>query len=119
MAPFLFGRSFFERHAELVADIVRGMGPDAGARALMAAQAWAARSFPGEALARQVSCPVLCMAGLEDTLTPREDVRASADLLPRGRYLEIPDAGHSLLLESPRVFEAALSFAVEGAMPPT
>lgn len=110
IAPFLFGSSFQAHRPELVADIARGLRPDDAARALIVAQTRAVQSFEGEALARAAACPTLCVGGGEDTLTPAADVRATAELMPHARYLEIPDAGHSLLLESPAVFDAVLEF---------
>lgn len=110
LAPFLFGSSFHERHPEVVRDILRAVRPRAEARTLMAAQARALPDYDGTALAPRVRLPVLCLAGSEDTLTPPGEVAATAALFPDGRFEEVPQAGHSLLLESPRTFEAILEF---------
>ena len=114
IAPFLLGRTFHEARAQVVTDLVRGLRPDADARALMIAQARALQEFDGRALAQDLTVPALCIAGGEDTLTPAAEVRATAALIPGARYLEIADAGHSLLLESARAFEAVVEF-VRGA----
>lgn len=111
MAPWLFGRDYFDRHPELVADIVRNMRLDTAARQLMIAQTRAAPTFDGERIARAVTCPVLCIAGAEDTLVPPAAIRATAAALPDSRYVEIPEAGHSLLLESRQAFEMLLELA--------
>lgn len=110
LAPFLFGRSFSARQPDLVADIVRGMRPSDDVRELMVAQARAARAFDADDCLGRVSCPVLFLAGGEDTIAPAADVRATARLAPRSTVVDIPDAGHSMLLESSRAFEEVVAF---------
>ena len=41
--------------------------------------------------------PVLVLAGSQDLRTPAEDARRVADLFPRGRMLEVPRVGHSVV----------------------
>jgi 3-oxoadipate enol-lactonase len=91
------------------------MRPDRATRSLMVAQARAARSFAADAEARRLTCPVLCMAGTEDTLVPAADVAATAALIPHAEYAEIEAAGHSPLLESPAAFERVLAFLAASA----
>ncbi|MEM7205575.1 MAG: alpha/beta fold hydrolase [Planctomycetota bacterium] len=110
IAPFLFGSTFIEERPKVVDDIVRAVRPGEQARGLMAAQARAQSDFDGEGRARALRCPALVVAGTEDTLTPPADVRATADLIDGAQYLEIEDAGHSLLLESARVFDEVAAF---------
>lgn len=112
LAPFLFGRTFHDRHPQVVDDIVRASRPPAATRELMIAQARALLDFElGTAsIAATITAPVLCIAGNEDALTPPEEVAATASSLPNGRYLEIPGAGHSLLLEQPATLTATLDF---------
>lgn len=117
LAPFLFGATFHDRHPAVVRDILRAIRPDPAARAFLAAQARALDGFDGAALAARVQRPVLCLAGLEDTLTLPAEVEATAALFTRARYEAVRDAGHSLLLESPGVFEAVTAFAREAATP--
>lgn len=117
-APFLFGRTFHERHPQVVADVVRATNPTAEGRALMAAQCRALRAFDGEAVARACDVPVLCLAGAEDTLTEAEDVAATARLLRRGRSAVVPGAGHSLLLESAAAFAEVVAFLREARSAP-
>ena len=89
VAPFLIGKSFHERNAALVADIARGMQPDASLRALMVAQARALADFDGASLARAVRCRTLVAAGLEDTLTDARDVAETARLIPGARVRRV------------------------------
>lgn len=111
VAPFLFGSTFHAERPQLVDDIVRAMRPTPQARRLMVAQARGLHAFDGAVFARGWPGPTLCVAGGEDTLTPAAEVRATAALWPAAAYLEIEDAGHSLLLESGRVFAAVVQFA--------
>ncbi|MCC6669874.1 MAG: alpha/beta hydrolase [Planctomycetes bacterium] len=113
VAPFLFGRTLFRTRPELVADILRWFRPDEDGRALMVAQAEGLQHFAGESLAAGIQVPVLCVAGAEDTLTCPDEVEETARLLPRGRYLCVAGAGHSLLLESPATFDTLLAFLRE------
>ncbi len=110
IAPFLFGQSFHRQHPAAVTGMLRAARPSGGARQLMAAQARALQSYCGRAAAAALTCPVLCVGGLEDHLTLPEEVRETAALIPGAELLWIPDAGHSLLLESPSTFEAVLDF---------
>ena len=112
VAPFLFGGTFHRERPEVVDDIVRAMRFELATRRLMVAQARALQRFDGVPMAGAYAGPALCVAGTEDTLTGADEVRETAALLPGGRYLEIARAGHSLLLESPAVFEAITSFAL-------
>ncbi|MCA8941523.1 MAG: alpha/beta hydrolase [Planctomycetes bacterium] len=111
VAPFLFGRTFHQNLPAVVDDIIRATRPTADARALMQSQAKALRSFDGLSLCQAVRCPTLCVAGLEDTLTGVDEVRTTAEAIRTAEYLEIADAGHTLLLESPATFDAVCSFA--------
>jgi pimeloyl-ACP methyl ester carboxylesterase len=69
---------------------------------------------------QQCDRPVLLICGAEDTITPPAVMQAMEELLPRGRLLVVPAAGHLVPLEAPEIFcEAVLAFlglpvAVEG-----
>ncbi|HEU4541882.1 MAG TPA: alpha/beta hydrolase [Jiangellaceae bacterium] len=51
------------------------------------------------AVAALPSLPVLIVGAEEDRLTPVEHSRELADLLPEAEYVEVPEAGHMVLLE--------------------
>jgi pimeloyl-ACP methyl ester carboxylesterase len=69
---------------------------------------------------QQCDRPVLLICGAEDTITPPTVMQAMEELLPQGRLLVVPEAGHLVPLEAPEIFcEAVLAFlglpvAVEG-----
>lgn len=55
--------------------------------------------------------PVLLICGAEDTITPPAVMKKMEEILPQGRLLVVPDAGHLVPLEAPEIFcEALLSF---------
>ena len=110
VAPFLFGRTFLASRQSVVDDILRGMKPTADSRAFMRAQARALQQFDGEADARSCRVRTLCLAGAEDTLTEPTDVAATSQLIAGSRYRCMPDAGHSLLLETAAALDEVAAF---------
>ncbi|MGB8388284.1 alpha/beta fold hydrolase [Mycobacterium sp.] len=56
---------------------------------------------------RSISVPVLVIGFADDVLTPPHLGREVADALPKGRYLQIPDAGHLGFFERPDAVNAA------------
>jgi pimeloyl-ACP methyl ester carboxylesterase len=109
-APFLFGETFLNQRPGVVDDIVRSTKPSAASRTFMQAQAQALGSFDGESLCRQVVWPTLCLAGSEDTLTLPREVAATAARIAGAEHHCVPDAGHSLLLESATAFDRVVEF---------
>jgi pimeloyl-ACP methyl ester carboxylesterase len=59
-------------------------------------------------LLARTEVPVLVVAAREDRVIPAAAQRATADVLPQARYVEIPDAGHMLPLEQPSALAGAL-----------
>src|SRR3989442_10979312 len=85
--------------------IIRENTPPGVAPAL---RAMAARPDSTPLLPR-IGCPVLCLAGEEDVLTPPEVVRGMAEQMPLARAMVIPLAGHLTNLEAPEAFNDALA----------
>ncbi|HEY1268518.1 MAG TPA: alpha/beta fold hydrolase, partial [Candidatus Binatia bacterium] len=56
----------------------------------------------------EIRCPVLCIAGAEDVLTPPEKVRDMAERIPVARAVNVPGAGHMVNLEAPDAFNCEL-----------
>lgn len=56
----------------------------------------------------QIALPALVLRGAEDAASAREPMQAMAKLLPRGRFVEIPGAGHAAPYEQPEAFVALL-----------
>ena len=110
MAAFLFGATFHQNRPMVVADIVRSMQFDDASRSLMIAQARCLQGFDGSSIAAGVTCPVLCLAGAEDTLTGPHEVQATAEMLADARYHLVERAGHSLLLEAAQALTTSIAF---------
>jgi 3-oxoadipate enol-lactonase len=70
------------------------------------------RATPPEALAA-LTMPVLCIAGEEDIVIPPETVRILADTVPNGRFVSVPQAGHSVYFERPLEFNRILARFLE------
>jgi pimeloyl-ACP methyl ester carboxylesterase len=56
---------------------------------------------------RSIAAPVLVIGFADDIMLPPYLGREVADAIPKGRYLQIPDAGHLGFLERPDVVNAA------------
>jgi pimeloyl-ACP methyl ester carboxylesterase len=62
-----------------------------------------------------IDVPVLVVCGEHDAITPPAECRRLAEVLPRGRYVEIAGAGHLSALERPDAFAAAVRAFAAGA----
>jgi pimeloyl-ACP methyl ester carboxylesterase len=60
------------------------------------------RDIPG--LLTGVPCPVLCLWGSDDRVTPGTGWQALARTTPGLRFITIPESGHSPMIERPDVF---------------
>ena len=56
----------------------------------------------------QIALPTLVIVGLEDRLTPPKLSRFLAQQMPAARLLEVPEAGHMVMLEQSAVVAAAV-----------
>jgi pimeloyl-ACP methyl ester carboxylesterase len=54
----------------------------------------------------EITVPALVVAGSRDRLVNPEEAREMARLLPRGRAVELPEAGHAPILEQHGRFNA-------------
>jgi len=57
---------------------------------------------------RGVRVPTLLVVGAEDAITPPECLQRAEEIMPCGRLLVVPRAGHMTPLEAPEVFNAAV-----------
>jgi pimeloyl-ACP methyl ester carboxylesterase len=66
---------------------------------------------------RSITVPVLVIGFSDDLVVPPHLSREVADAMPKGRYLEISDAGHLGFLERPEAVNAAiLQFFAEASL---
>jgi pimeloyl-ACP methyl ester carboxylesterase len=57
----------------------------------------------------QIHVPTLCIAGTDDEISPPAEMITWSAELPRGRFVEIPGAGHMSPVEQPDSFAAAVN----------
>lgn len=110
--PMLLGATTRERRPALI-DRVRAIAREnhpAGVAGALRAMAKRPDSTP---LLSHLRCPVVCVAGEEDALTPPDVARAMAEQIPGGRWVAIPRAGHLTNLEAPEAFNRALAELVD------
>jgi len=60
--------------------------------------------------------PVMVIYSDRDTLTPFEHSKEMAEALPKAELVEVPEAGHVVLLEFPDIVDEALIRLIEGAL---
>lgn len=65
---------------------------------------YALRDADMNAQTKTLSLPILCIGGTEDGASPPAVVRATADIIPGARYVEISGAGHLPCVEKPDEF---------------
>ena len=63
---------------------------------------------------RRVKLPALVLAGAADTLVPLRRSEFTAGLMPFGKLVVIPDAGHLAPLEQPEAVSEALAAFLSG-----
>jgi pimeloyl-ACP methyl ester carboxylesterase len=60
------------------------------------------------AMLGEIECPTLVICGGEDAIAPPAEMRALANALSDGEYVEIAGAGHLSNLEAPQRFNEAI-----------
>lgn len=66
------------------------------------------RDYDARPLLPQISAPTLLLCGQYDEVSPAGEWRKACDTLPFGEFIEIPDSGHSPMVEEPEIFVGAL-----------
>ena len=99
-----------------IADTIRATSPQSVAAALLG---MARRQDATDWLAN-IQTPSLLVCGEHDGLTPPQEMRDIAAAMPRGEFVEIPNAGHMAPLEQPQAVNAAIErfLASVGEAPP-
>lgn len=62
------------------------------------------RFYGDRCAVERIEVPALVVHGDADLIVPVENGRMLADRLPHAEYVELPDRGHSLMLEDPETF---------------
>jgi 3-oxoadipate enol-lactonase len=107
MLPKLFAQVTFARQPEVVAAVERTILQTQPA-AIAAAQRGMAARPDVNAWLPQFQVPALVVVGVEDAISPVDEMRQIAAGLPHARLAIIPDAGHMAPLENPAVFNREL-----------
>lgn len=108
----IIGPTYLEAHADLIEPMVRATvqrNSYAGIHALFTQTLRPPPDSPWtpEALAKRVRCPTLAMGGELDRLAPPSEVAELARQLG-GRHHCIPNAGHTIPIEAPDPWRAAV-----------
>ena len=110
-AAFLDGvpQRLLSRHAdEDLRQTVRDLACDRVETIIAATRALRDRPDRTAALGA-IDCPTLVVCGGEDAISPPAEMRALAQALSDGEYVEIAGAGHLSNLEAPDAFNAAVA----------
>jgi 3-oxoadipate enol-lactonase len=100
MMPNLFAEATANTHPERI-ESVRRVILNTDRNGIAAAQrGMAARPDFTEALG-QIDCPTLVVVGLEDAITPVEEMRSIAQAIPQAQLAVIPEAAHMAPTENP------------------
>jgi len=89
---------------EELQEMILSTSPDGIAAAL---RGMAERPDSTDLLA-EIGIPVLLVVGTDDRLTPPEEMRQLAELIPATDFVEIPEAGHMAPMENPTAVNAAI-----------
>jgi 3-oxoadipate enol-lactonase len=107
--PWVWGRTFMEQNADLLARLrerTKMTDPEA-ARSLISGTL----VYDLRARLPEIKVPTLVMVGEEDVLTPPWYARELAEHIPDTQFVVVPQAGHALTIEQPAIVNAlALTF---------
>jgi pimeloyl-ACP methyl ester carboxylesterase len=105
--PKLLGNTTQRNHPALMNSLRLMMQENTPTGVAGMLRAMAARPQISPDLGR-IHCPVLCVAGVEDILTPREELGLIAERVPGALTQIIPEVGHLPNLEAPEAFNDAI-----------
>ena len=107
LAPKLIGATALRLDPDRIDDVRTLARENTPAGIANALRALAARPDSSHLLP-SIMCPVACVVGSEDVITPPAIVRAMAERIPRAVTIVIPEAGHLANLEAPGAFNRAI-----------
>lgn len=107
MLPKLLAPATATTRPELVDSLQQTILATAPATLAAALRGLAARDdFSG--LLSQISVPTLMLCGAHDAISPPAEMRGMAAAMPSARFVEVADAGHMSVLESPAAVNGAI-----------
>ena len=111
LIPFLFSRQFAEEQPERVEAFIQLSVENCLSVEGAAGQMGALASFNTEHRLREISAPVLILAGSCDRLIPSENSKQLLHHIPNAQLHIIPDAGHNFFYEkAPALNKILLDF---------
>jgi 3-oxoadipate enol-lactonase len=107
MLPKLFGATALANGTEGVESVRRTMLATSPQGMAAALRGMAARSDVTAKLPR-ISVPTLVIVGQDDAISPVDEMRGVAQLIPGSEFVVIPGAGHMTPVEAPAAFNEAI-----------
>ncbi|NJM83086.1 MAG: alpha/beta hydrolase [Tabrizicola sp.] len=101
---------------EEVLELLRKMGADLGADVFKRQSRALQRRPDQQKVLAKLKVPALILAGASDTIVPTRRQEFLAGLMPFGRAIVIPDAGHMPQLEQPEAVTGALAEFLAGPL---
>jgi pimeloyl-ACP methyl ester carboxylesterase len=98
-----FGRNPSPTQVRFVRDVIASVSPEVRADTFRIMTGWDFTPY-----LPTIKVPTLVVIGGRDRLVSPEESRSLSACLPRGRTVELPDAGHAVFLERPRRFNEEL-----------
>jgi len=110
MIPKLFSTSTQQHKPELLTELRNIIIESQHVQGVAAATLGMAERLDTTDVLRQLDVPVLVICGTEDQFTPPTEMRGLAEMAKKGRFVEIPEAGHLVPMEQPELLVKALHF---------
>jgi pimeloyl-ACP methyl ester carboxylesterase len=98
-----FGRNPSPTQVRFMRDVIASVPPEVRADTFRIMTGWDFTPY-----LPKIKVPALMVIGGRDRLVSPEESRTLAELLPRGRVVVLPDAGHAAFLERPNRFNREL-----------
>lgn len=115
VARKICGETTVERNPDVV-EHVSSMIQSTDPHSIAAGQLAMADREDATSLLGKIEVPTLFVVGMEDVVTPPDEMQAMAGLVAGSRLVEIPHAGHLAPLENPTAFNAAVRQFLESAV---
>lgn len=103
----LFGKATFSKNPVVIEETIRVIRETASPTIAHAQHAMAGRPDVTNLLGK-IDVPTLLIVGEEDQISPPQEMREMAVMLPDSQLVVIPEAGHMAPLEAPEAVNAAI-----------
>lgn len=107
LTPKLLAENTLAERPEIV-EQVKTMIQEASPAAIASSQRGMARRPDVRNQLGTYDWPALVLCGIEDKISPLDEMREIASQLPQAKFIEVADSGHMTVLENPKAVNAAL-----------